>query len=274
MIVIGERINSTRKSINIAIGNRDMEFLVQEANSQLNAGSDFLDINCATALDKEVEVLKWVISGLQQRLGCSICVDSPNQESIKSAISVVKGTLFINSITAEEKKLKALEAFNRYNGSRNNIISLCIDENGMADDVENRIRLAKKILDHAQKNAIDPEHIYIDPLAKPLSTEPDQALFFLETVKELKKMGIKTVGGLSNVSFGLPKRGIINAVFLKMALESGIDAVIVDPTSPYIKMVLEGKDIPKNQHDLARSVITAEDSFAMNYITAFREGRL
>lgn len=272
MIIIGERINSSRKKIKEAIGKKDINFLEEEARAQISNGAAYIDINCATSLEKETEDLLWLISQMQEKLRCSISIDSPNLAVIKEALKIHKGTAFINSITAEKEKLEALPALTKDDKAR--VVVLAMDENGMPQDAEGRIKIAEGAIDAALKEGVDKKNIYIDPLVKPISTEAKQAYYFLEAVKRLKEKEINVVGGLSNVSFGLPARSLLNAAFLKLAIESGIDAAIIDPTDELIKTVLDGNDLPQEPFILAKSALLGEDAYSMNYIKAFREGKL
>ena len=272
MIIIGERINSSRKSIKEAIDKKDTAFLLEEARRQLLAGASFIDINCAACLHKERDDLIWLIAQVQQSLGCSISIDSPDMSVVKAALKLHKGAPFINSITAEDSKLKELPSL--VDDKNSKVIVLDMDEKGMPEDIEGRVALAEKAVDNAVKKGVAKDNIYIDPLVKPISTQPKQAYYFLEAINILKDKGINVVGGLSNVSFGLPVRGLLNAAFLKLAIDCGIDAVITDPTDNMIKMILDGKELPEEQFILAKEAILGKDAYTINYIKAFRQGRL
>lgn len=272
MIIIGERINSSRKRIREAMDSRDDPLLAQEARLQIESGAAFIDINSAATMEAEIDILTQLIVYLQQEVGCSISIDSPNPDAIRAALSVHKGKPFVNSITAEREKLERLLPIISENDSY--VVALTIDDNGMPHDADGRVALADKIISEAQSFGIPKDNIYIDALVKPVSTEADQAASFLEAVGMLKSKGIKTVGGLSNVSFGLPQRGLLNAAFLRLAMERGIDAAIIDPTDVLIRKVLEGKELPDEQFSLAKDLLLGRDEFSMAYIKAFREGRL
>lgn len=272
MIIIGERINSSRKTINEAIARKDAPFLIEEARLQLLNGASFIDINCATSMEKETEDLIWLITRIQESLGCKISIDSPNPQVIKATLKNCKGRSFINSITAEEKKTQSLLPVIKQSNSY--VVALTMDDNGMAQDVEERLSLADRIIDRAIKAGISREQIYVDPLVKPISTEPEQTHHFLESIKRLRDKGIKTIGGLSNVSFGLPRRSLLNATFLKLAIECGIDAAIIDPSDNLIKIALEEKELPEEPFLLAKNALLGQDLYSMSYIKAFRQGLL
>lgn len=272
MIIIGERVNSSRKSIKEALDKRDADCLLKEADDQFKANAEYIDVNCAASKGNEKELLCWLVQFFQKKVGCLIAIDSPDPAVILPSLQMHKGKAFINSISGEKEKLNVLlpliKEYNAY------VVALLIDDKGMAMDIKRRVSIADEILKSAEKFGISMENIFIDPLAKPVSTEPEQAKMFLETVKIFKSKGIKTVGGLSNVSFGLPRRALINAVFLKLAREAGIDAAIIDPTETLIQKVLSGNKLDSEKSKFAEDAILGKDSYSMAYITAFREGKL
>jgi cobalamin-dependent methionine synthase I len=272
MIIIGEKINSARKSIKEALADNNLDTLLKEADMQLLFGADYIDINTAGSIEREKDDLLWLIEKIQNRFDCHISIDSPDAPIVEEAIKLCKKKPFINSISAQKQRLPLLE---RFMGQRDSyIIVLAMDDNGMPNDVDGRISIAEHIISFADSHGISRDNIFIDTLVKPVSTEPEQAKFFLESVKLLKAKGIKCIGGLSNVSFGLPKRELLNAAFIRLALNAGIDAAIIDPTQGLVKGVLEGKNSPDELFTLAEEAVLGKDMYSMNYIKAFREGRL
>lgn len=270
MIIIGERINSTRKPIYKAIETKDAKFLIDEAKKQANSGADFIDVNCAMFLDKEPQIMKWLVTTIQNEVALPLCIDSPNPKAQETGLSVHKGRAFVNSITAQEERLNTiLPLINRYNAFT---IGLVIDENGMPKTAQERFDIANAI---AKKTKISYDNLYIDALVRPIAAEQNQGYEFIEAIKLIKKnSNLKTTGGLSNVSYGLPNRGLLNSVFLKLAIDAGIDAVIIDPTEKLIKGVLSGESIPREPFDIAKKTLLGEDEYCMEYIKASREGRL
>ncbi len=276
MLIIGERINSSRKPVARAIAKKEEKFLIEQARLQIESGAHFIDVNCAVSLEKEKEDLIWLIKTLQDNLEVYISIDSPNPEVIEQALKIHKGKPFVNSITAESEKLKhmlgILEDKDVF------VIALTIDNNGIPDTSEKRIKLAKDLVNSLKQAGIESDNIYIDPLVKPISSESDQAKNFLEAVRMLKQSGIKTIGGLSNASYGLPARRILNAVFLSLAIEAGMDAVIIDPVDELIQSGIKAGDkgLPFSEEtfELAKEALLGEDAYCANYIKAFREGKL
>jgi 5-methyltetrahydrofolate--homocysteine methyltransferase len=264
MLIVGERINSTRAGIQDAIGKRDAAFIVKEASKQLACGADFIDINCAVTAGDEIRDIEWVLSVIQNELpDVNICIDSPNHLAIDGAIKAyrAKGKLFINSITAEKNRIDKILPLAVRSGAK--LIALTMDDKGMPDTAEERVKIARNILEIVKNGGFDPEELYFDPLIRPISTEPDQAKEFLRSIPMIKALGVKTICGLSNVSFGLPDRKLINATFLSMAAHAGLDAAILDPTE-------------KLMHSSVRAslAIIGRDEYCAEYINSFRSGNL
>ena len=265
MLIIGERINSARPQIQTAIKDRNAEYILKEARAQVDAGADFIDVNCAMSLGDEVQDIDWVISVIQSELsGASICIDSPNYLAIERGIKVFRATgeVFINSITGEESRIKNIVPLAKHRDAK--LIALTMDENGMPNTAEERVKAAANILEKVKKSGFKEENLYFDPLIRPIATEPDQAKEFLRSIPMIKGLGkVKTVCGLSNVSYGLPNRKVINSVFLSMAIQSGLDAAILDPTDKQIMSTI-----------VASRALLCDDEYCAEYIKAFREGRL
>jgi cobalamin-dependent methionine synthase I len=272
MIIIGEKINSTRKNIKQALSDKNLEALMEEVAGQLSSGSDYIDINTAASIEREKDDLLWLIDNAQNRFDCGISIDSPDSSIVRECLKSCKHKPFINSISAETSRIALMKEL--MNSKDSYIIVLAMDDNGMADNLESRLSIAEKIISFADSQGIDKDNVFVDPLVKPVSTEPDQAVFFLEAVRLLKDKGIRCIGGLSNVSFGLPRRDILNAVFIKLARDAGIDAAIIDSTQAIVKETLNNKELPEEIFSLAQDVITGKDDYSMRYIKAFREGRL
>jgi len=272
MIVIGEKINSTRKKIKEALNEKRLDILMEEALGQLSCGAEYIDINTATGIARERADLIWLLQNIQDKFDCSLSIDSPDASIVKEAIKLCGKKPFVNSITGEASRLTLLNDFMAQRECF--IIILAMDDDGMPSDVAGRVSIAEKIIAFADSQGIDKNNIFIDPLVKPISTEPEQAVFFLDTIKILKDKGIRSTGGLSNVSFGLPRRDLLNAVFIKLALDAGIDAAIIDPTQTIVKDSIGGKKMPEKIFLLAKNAILGRDAYSMDYIKAFREGRL
>lgn len=264
MIIIGERINSTRAHIQEAMKDKDVSFILKEAKKQIESGADFIDINCAMSLGDEVQDVDWMVSHLQGEIpGINICLDSPNYLAIKKGLEVYKGKgeLFINSITGEQERIDHIVPLAvRYNTK---LIALAMGAEGMPNTAEDRFKIASQILDKVKAKGFKPSNLYFDPLIRPISTEPDQAKEFLRSIPMIRSLGVRTVCGLSNISFGLPDRKVINSAFLAMAIHAGLDAAILDPTDKQIASIVA-----------ASRALLCDDEYCAGYIKAFREGKL
>ncbi|MDD5423123.1 MAG: dihydropteroate synthase [Candidatus Omnitrophota bacterium] len=265
MYIIGERINSTRKSVQDAIKARNANLILKEASDQLRRGANFIDVNCAVTSGDEVQDIDWVISVIQSEIkDVSICIDSPNYLAIDRALKVykAKGELMINSITGEDARIKRILPLAKAHNAK--LIALTMDAKGMPHSAVERLEAAKHILERVVKEGFNPENLYFDPLIRPISTEPDQAKEFLISIQMIKGLGkVNTICGLSNVSFGLPDRSLINSTFLAMAVHAGLDAAILDPTDRNVISSLK-----------ASCALMGMDDFCGDYIKAFREGAL
>lgn len=264
ILIVGERINSTRQKIREAISRRDAAYILAQAERQISSGAQYIDVNCAMTAADEVQDIDWVVSVLQSSIkDVNICIDSPNYLAIERALGTykAKGGLMINSITAEEARIKnILPLALKY---RTKLVALTMNEKGMPDTAEERFEIAKFIYERVQGTGSRGQEIYFDALIRPISTEPNQAKEFLRAIPMIKSLGAKTICGLSNVSFGLPERSAINSTFLSMAIHAGLDAAILDPTDSAIYASIK-----------ASGALLGTDEYCAEYIAAFREGKL
>ena len=233
MLVIGEKINATRKTVAEAIRERDGELIASLAQAQVEAGADVIDVNATSGeadISEKIDDMRWVIGVVQEAVDVPIVVDSDKPELIKAGLEEVNGpTPWINSISAEVSRLERVLSLAK--GHEGPIIALCMDDDGIPKDVEGRLKAAKTIITAGEKAGIKPERFYFDPLVMPISTDSNACIMILETLREIKLQfpDSYTVLGLSNVSFGLPLRQVINRTFLVLAMRENLDAVILDP---------------------------------------------
>lgn len=262
MIIVGEKINSTRKDMARAIRENDAAYIQDIALEQANAGASWLDVNCATQIDDEVAKMAWLVKIVQGRVNLPLAIDSPNPLAIEAGLKIHQGQAIINSTTAEPDRINQI--FPLAQKYHTGLIALCIDEKGMPKTAQDRFEIARKLYQTALDYKILPEDLYIDPLVRPVSTEPGQVNEFLESLRLIKTLkGVRTICGLSNVSFGLPDRKLLNATFVVMALAYGLDAAILDPTDKAVMVGLRASEALLNQ-----------DEYCLNYITAHRENKL
>lgn len=262
MIIVGELINSTRKKVRQAMEEKNADFIQELAKSQDEAGADYIDVNTGAFADRELEVLEWAIKTIREVTQKPLCIDSPRSSAIELGLKLAGSPVFLNSITAEEKKYnEIIPLAKEYNA---NVVSLANDDSGMPEDVDSVVKVALKLANRMMSDGISADKIFIDPLIRPVSTRPDYGTIVLQSIWKIRKEipEIKFLCGLSNVSFGLPKRKIINQAFLIMLIAKGVDAAIMDPLD---------KRMIANIY--AAEAILGKDEFCMNYLTADREGK-
>ncbi|HOB20985.1 MAG TPA: dihydropteroate synthase, partial [Candidatus Atribacteria bacterium] len=187
-----------------------------------------------------------------------------NPEALRAALSVYKGAKpIINSVTAERKRFDSV--FPLVKEFNTSIIALCMDDDGMPETAEQRVRIADWLINTMTKGGVDINDIYIDPMVRPVSTGTHYGIVALETIRRVMAEfpGVHTTCGLSNISFGLPARKLINQAFLISAIAAGLDSAILDPLDKRIMSFVYSAEL-----------LQGRDDFCMNYLTAFREGRL
>jgi len=263
MLIVAERINASRKSIGEAIKAKDADFIQAEAKAQAEAGANYIDINAGTFVGQEAEYLCWLVEVVQGTTDLPLCLDSPDPAAIAAALAKVKGRAMVNSITLEKRRLAGmLPLVKKY---RTKIVALCQSDKGMVSTVTEKVSVARQMIEILTKEGVGLDDIYIDPLIYPIATDTQSAVAAMGAIKEIMRIfpGVHTIAGLTNVSFGLPVRKLINRTFLVAAMVHGLDSAIIDPTD----------------RELMASLITAEaildrDKFCVGYITAYRKGKL
>lgn len=262
MLIIAERINSSRKYIAQAISSRNKAFIESEAKAQAEAGADYIDVNTGTFVGEEAEHLKWVIEVVQGATDLPLCIDSPDPEVIKGALPLVDKTPMINSITLEPTRLEGILPLVAEHKAK--VIGLCQSEDTMAETAEDKAALAHELVKKVTEAGIPLDNFYIDPLVYPVATNPQSALATMDAIERIMKEfpGVHTTCGLTNVSYGVPKRKLVNRTFLTAAISRGLDSAILDPTDKKLYGALK-----------ASLILVGRDEFCMEYITAFREGR-
>ncbi len=238
-ILIGERINPTGKAkFKEALRENNFDYILHEGIAQQEAAADVLDVNVGLPEINEKEVLVRAVRELQTVTDLPLQIDTTNVDAMEAALRIYNGKPLINSVNGKQESMDAVFPLAaKYGGV---VIALTLDENGIPEDYQVRIEIAEKIISEAAKYGISQKDIIVDPLALTISSDSKSALATLKAIKELKKRGIKTSLGVSNVSFGLPSRSIVNSTFFAMALESGLSAAIMNPHSKEMMDVYYG----------------------------------
>lgn len=229
--IIGESINPTgKKRMRLAVEESDLDFIVNTAVSEEECGANALDVNVGVPGINEPEFMKKAVSAIQYSVSVPLVIDSVNAEAVEAALRIYNGKALINSVNGKKSSMNAIFPLMKKYGAA--AIALTLDENGIPSSSEGRISIAKKILREASKYGIDKKEIIFDPLAMAVSADKNGALVTLETIRRIKnELGCNTSLGVSNISFGLPKRDIINSVFFAMACDSGLSMAIMNPFS-------------------------------------------
>lgn len=251
--IIGERINPTgKKRFKQALTDNDMDYILGQAVEQVEAEADILDVNVGSPEIDEREMMIKTVKALQGIVDVPLQIDSTKPEVLEAALRVYNGKPIVNSVNGEEQVLDTiLPVVAKYGAA---VIGLALDENGIPDSVEGRVAIAEKIMNRAMYYGIPKEDIIIDCLTLTVSAEQKACLETLEALNIVKnQLGLKTVLGVSNISFGLPNREIVNKTFLTMALHSGLDLPIINPNVSSMVWAVKAykvlADIDKNSMD-------------------------
>jgi 5-methyltetrahydrofolate--homocysteine methyltransferase len=263
MIIVGEKINTSRKSIADAVERRDAAFIVSVAQEQVEAGADYIDVNAGTFLEQEVECLCWLVETVQNEIDVPLCLDSPNPEALSEAIKHHQGEPMINSISMEQERFQALLPVVTQQPCC--VVALCMAETVMPTAVEERVEVGAELLTRLTAQGLPLEKIYVDPLVQPVSVDTHMGLATLGAIRRIMEdfPGVNTICGLSNISFGLPLRSLINRSFLALCMLSRLSAAILDPTDKELMATL-----------LSTDMLLGRDEYCENFIEAYQGGRI
>lgn len=236
MLIIGESINATIPRVKDMIMDHDADSLVELAKRQEAAGAAIIDVNVGTgegAAEDEVDDMKWLVGLLSDGVGCKLCIDSADPAVLKAGIEAGgERVAMVNSVKGTEENIAEVMPLAANKGLP--LIALCMDETGIPKDAETRLKACEKILKGAEAHGMPAADLYFDPLVMPVSTDITEGAATLETLRGIKENfpRAKTVLALSNVSFGLPKRTLINQAMAHMAQYMGVDALLISPLDP------------------------------------------
>lgn len=229
--IIGERINPTgKKRFKQALKEHDLDYILREGITQQDNGAHILDVNVGLPDIDEPALMKEVVQELQSITSLPLQIDTVDVEAMEGALRIYNGKAMVNSVSGKQESMdKVFPLIQKYGGV---VIGLALDENGIPADAEGRVQVAKKIIAEAAKYGIEKKDIVIDALAMTISSEPEGAKITLETLRRLRdEVGVCTVLGVSNISFGLPSRPIVNSIFYTMAMQNGLSVGIINPGS-------------------------------------------
>lgn len=263
MLFVGERINTSIPSVAPRVEARDADFICEIARAQVEAGANMIDVNAGTFLQEECEILKWIVELVQGAVDVPLCIDSPNPAAIEAALEICERKPLVSSLSAEKARYQAIAPLVKaYSTS---VVGLCMDEGGVPATAEERARIGKQLVEMLTADGISEDDIYLDVMVRPIGVEAKDGAVALDTVSAVKETcpRVHTICGLSNVSFGLPARKVLNRTFLALAMARGLDAAILDVLDKGIMTVV-----------YSAQALLGEDDFCMNYISAYRNGKL
>ncbi len=266
MFLMGESINGTRKAVGEAIQARDAEFIKALALEQVEAGADLVDLNGGVAGTDEVDNLQWLIDTVMSVTDAQLMVDSANPEALEKGVQAIidKGgkVPFINSISGEQPRIDAVLPL--VEKHKCPVVGLCLSDEGIPATAEDRFAVAQQMYDLCTGAGLPPQDLWIDPLVLAVSADPCAGQVTLDTLKLVKsRLDCRTTGGLSNVSFGLPNRALLNRVFVAMCAGIGLDGTIVDVRNPQMMATIK-----------AIRALNGSDNFCGMYLKAHRAGQL
>lgn len=260
MLIIGELINCTRKKVGEAAQNRDTGFFQELARKQVAAGAHVLDVNGGLP-DQEVELLSWLVNLVQGVAEIPLCLDSADPEALLKALPLCKQRPMVNSISDEPARWAMLPVLKEH---RPKVIALCLSESGVPSGVDDRVATASRLIDRLTAEGFALDDIYVDPCVMPVATGP-QGKNLLAAVGQIaaKYPGVHISAGVSNVSYGLPVRKLLNETFLMLLMGCGLDAAIIDPCDQQLMMNI-----------IAAEALLGRDGYCKSYVRAYREGKL
>ena len=262
MLIVGELINTSRKLIKEAVANKDADYIRDIARRQVEAGAGYVDVNCGTLVHEEVETMAWLVNMIKEAVDAPLCIDSPSPEALKAGLELAdKGQPMVNSITAEKDRYESvLPLVLKYKAK---VVALCMDDSGMPETANQRIVIIKKLVQDLTDAGIPQEDIYLDPLVKPVGVSDGAGLEVLDTLRFIKAdyPSVHIICGLSNVSYGLPNRKVLNRLFMVQTMTAGMDAYILDPLD---------KTMMGSYY--ASQALLGKDPYCMQYLKAHRAG--
>jgi len=266
MIIIGEKINGSIPAVAEAIANRDSELIKERARIQAAAGATFIDCCASVPEDQEVETLKWMIDCIQEVTDVPISVDSPSAKVLAQAYKFCNKPGLINSVSGEGDKIDVIFPILAQPENKEwEVIALLSDDTGIPKSAEDRLRVFAKIMAKAKEYNIAPKRIHIDPLVEMLCTSEDGIAMNEEVISEVRRQypRIHITAAVSNISFNLPVRKLVNWGFVVLAMKAGLDSAILDPTNRDMLGLI-----------YATEALLGMDDYCMEYIGAYREGRI
>lgn len=263
MIIIGEKINGSIPAVKEAIEKRDAAFIADRAVQQTAAGAHFIDVCASTAPEFEIETLKWLMDVVQDATDTPLCIDSPNPRVIEAVFKYANKPGMLNSISEEGDKCEILLPLMA--GNSWEVVGLTCDNKGIPNDVETKVAITRTMVEKAAQYGITPDRIHIDPCVMALSTENNSLLNFTQEIRAIKEMypTIHVTGAISNISFGLPVRSLLNKTGMAFAIQAGMDSAVLDPLNREMMGTI-----------FATYALMGQDRHCRKYSKAYRAGQI
>jgi 5-methyltetrahydrofolate--homocysteine methyltransferase len=264
MIIIGEKINGTRKQVAEAIRGRNAGFIKELALRQFSGGASFLDINAGGLPGSEPEDMAWLVETVQEAVPeAALCLDSPNHKALRAGIQKAAKVPMINSLSAERFRLEGVLPIACE--FRTDLIVLPIDDNGIPKTSDGRLDVIRRLVEMTRNGGLRDDKLYVDPLVMAISTGTENGKITLETCRKIKGEfpDVHLTCGLSNISFGMPLRSLLNQAFLVLAIEAGMDSAIINPEERELRGIM-----------LAAETVLGKDRYCLNFNRAFRAGKI
>ncbi len=242
MIIVGELINTSREGLEEAVKERDTEFIQDLAKKQEEAGADYVDVNCGTLIKQEVEAMEWLVETAQEVVDVPLSVDSPDPEAIEVGLEKHEGQALVNSITDEDERYEdVLPLIKEYDAK---VIALLMEDEGMPDDCDDRIRIATSLVDKLKSDGIEEDRIFVDPIIQPIGTDQEMGLHILNAIEKIREKypEVHITCGLSNISHGMPLRPLLNRAFCILARSRGMDSAIIDPLDEHLMSLITASE--------------------------------
>jgi 5-methyltetrahydrofolate--homocysteine methyltransferase len=258
-VIIGERINPTgRKKVLAALQAGDFDIVRQDAVDQVAAGAAILDVNAGVPGADEAALLPQVLEAVMAVTDVPLCIDTADPEALAAALARYNGKALINSVNGEERSLDAILPLAQEHGAA--VIGLCMDDDGIPESAEARLKVAAKIIERAAQHGIPLEDVVVDPLALTMGADSNAGRIALDTIELLvAEFGVNVTMGASNISFGMPDRKYINSTFIAMAIHAGLTCPITNPLEEVVRTAV-----------LAADLAMGRDDYGMTWIKAYR----
>jgi len=262
-VVIGERINTSRPAVRDAVERRDADYIQDDVRRQEACGATYVDVNAGARIGHEGEDMEWLLGVIQPVVDIPVCLDSPDPAVLEMAYGMVAKPPMINSISLERERYETMLPFLK--GRKVSVIALCMDDTGLPLDADDVLARAVKLAGGLEEAGIPRDRIYVDPLIQPISTDQTKGLMTLDAVRRVAEdlPGIHFTCGLSNISFGLPQRKIVNRTFLSLLMGAGLDGAILDPLDDAIMAVVKTTEM-----------LLGNDEYCSAYLDGVRAGQI